>query len=255
MKRLVLLCLSIGLLNTAKAQIVNIEARRLRTDSVRLVTDMALAFLLNSTNGKTLTTVRGNVISQWKSKNYKHLILAAANYDFAQADKDDFVNSMFVHLRYNYKVNPWLRWEAFMQGQTNEPLGINYRHLVGTGPRFKIRIGPHADIYIGSLAMYEYERTIPPTIETKSDLRWSNYLSLNIHIPKVNGSLISTYYYQPLFKDFTDYRVMNDTRLDLNITAAWRVYTRFTFLHDSQPPTGIRRNALNLEQGFGFTLR
>lgn len=253
MKKACLILFLFAFCTIADAQIVNIEARRLHTDSVRMVTDVNLAILLNSTNGKSLATVRGNIVSQWKSRNYKHLVLASANYDFAQADKDDYVNNFYVHLRYNYKINTWLRWEAFVQSQTNEPLGINFRQLLGTGPRFKIKIGKDADIYVGSSYMYEYERTIDRVVGGVG--RWSNYGSLNIHIPKLNGSLISTFYYQPLFSQFADHRLMNDTRLDLNITAKWRVYTRFSYLYDSKPPTGIRKNALNLEQGFGFSFK
>jgi hypothetical protein len=251
--RILTLLLLCGL--TANAQVVNIEARRLHTDSVRFVGDFNLALLLNSTNGKDIFTVRGNTVLQWKSANYKHLWLASANYDFAKAEEDNFINNFYVHLRYNYKINPWLRWEAFVQSQINEPLGLNFRQLIGTGPRFKIRIGQHADIYLGTAYMYEYEKTIPPARQVLHQHRWSNYGSLNIHIPKVNGSLVSTIYFQPLFNDLSDYRIMNDTRIDLSITAKWRVYTRFAYLYDANPPPGIRRNALNLEQGFGYSIR
>jgi hypothetical protein len=37
------------------------------------------------------------------------------------------------------------------------------------------------------------------------------------------------------------------------ITDKWNVYTIFNYYYDSRPPAGIRKSALNLEQGFGFT--
>lgn len=243
------------LFHTAHAQVVNIEARRMSTDSIRFVGDFNLAVLLNSTNGKSITTFRGNIVTQWKSKKYKHLLLAAANYDLANAEEESFVNNFYIHLRYNYKINHWLRWEAFVQSQTNEPLGLQFRQLFGTGPRFKLKLNKDADVFLGTAYMYEYEKTVPPTMEMLNLHRWSNYASLNIHIPKLNGSIISTIYYQPVFSDFTDFRIMNDTRVDFNLTAKWRVYTRFSYLFDSKPPANIRKTALNFEQGFGFTIR
>jgi hypothetical protein len=243
------------LFNVTNAQVVNIEERRLHTDSIRFVGDFNLALLLNSTNGKSITTIRGNIISQWKSKNYKHLLLASANYDLAKAEEESFVNNFYIHFRYNYKINHWMRWEAFEQTQTNEPLGLQFRQLVGTGPRFKIRLNKDADVFLGTAYMYEYEKTIPPTAQILRLHRWSNYGSLSIHVPKLNGSIISTIYYQPVFNDFSDFRIMNDTRVDFNLTAKWRVYTRFSYLFDSQPPPNIRKTALNFEQGFGFSIR
>jgi hypothetical protein len=236
-------------------QIVNIEARRLHTDSIRFAGDFNLALLLNSTNGKDIVTIRGNIIMQWKSADFRHLWLATTNYDFAKAEDESFVNNFYVHLRYNYKVNNWLRWEALLQIQTNEPLGISFRQLIGMGPRFKIRLGTHADIYLGTTYLYEYEKTVQPNSVISRDHRSSNYGSINIYIPKVNGSIVSTMYYQPLYTDFSDFRIMNDTRIDLSITAKWRVYTRFSYLYDSRPPFNIRRNAMNLEQGFGYSIR
>ncbi len=250
-----LLTLLLLIFTGARGQVVNIESRRLSTDSVRFVGDFNLALLLNSTNGKSITTIRGNIVAQWKSKNYRHLFLASANYDLAKAEEENFVNNFYIHFRYNYKINTWLRWEAFVQSQTNEPLGIRFRQLVGTGPRFKIQLDPHKDIYIGTAYMYEYEKTIPPYTTTLNLHRWSNYGSLNIHIPKLNGSIISTVYYQPVFSDFSDFRIMNDTKVDFNLTAKWRVYTRFSYLYDSRPPETIRKTALNFEQGFGFSIR
>jgi len=248
-----LILLHLLLIQTAKCQLVNIENLRMHTDSIRIsgIFNFALAF--NSTNGKNIATIRGSGAVQYKSRNYKHLWLTAANYNFAKAEGENFVNAFYFHIRYNYKINSWLRWEAFTQSQTNEPLGIAYRQLLGTGPRFKIILAKHADIYLGTAYMYEYEKTVPPEKIVSRDSRSSNYISLNIRIPKINGSIISTSYYQPLFRDLSDYRFMNDTRFTFSITNKWNIYTGFSYFYDSRPPTGIRRSALNLEQGFGIS--
>jgi hypothetical protein len=255
MQKALLLLIFIAFAGVANAQVVNIEARRLKSDSTRFIGDFNLALLINSTNGKNITTIRGNIITQYKSKNLRHIWLGVANYDFAKAEGDDFVNNFFVHFRYNYKVNNWFRWEAFVQSQTNEPLGINFRQLIGIGPRFKISLEKNIDCYLGTSYMYEYEKTIAPEALINRDHRSSNYASINIHIPKVNGSVISTFYYQPLFNQFSDFRLLNDTRVDISLSAKWRVYTRFSYLFDSQPPPNIRKTALNFEQGFGFSIR
>ena len=245
--------IAMSFLKDLSGQVINIENRRLHTDSVRLAGNLNIAFLLNSTNGKNIATFRGNGILQFKSKDYDHLWLLTANYDLAKAEKQDFVNSFYIHGRYNYKLTKWLRWEAFVQHQINEPLGIASRKIVGTGPRFKVRIGKDADIYIASAYMYEDEKTTSPASLVLKDGRSSNYISLNIRFPKVKGSLISTSYYQPLYRDLSDHRIMNDTRLSFRVAEKIQVYTNFSCFFDSKPPPGIRKSTLNLEQGFGFS--
>ena len=240
-------------LQTARGQVVNIENRRMQTDSVRTAGNGNFAFLLNSTNGRDILTFRGNFIVQHKSRDLRQIWLFIANYDLAKAEKESFVNNFYLHLRYNYKINDWLRWEAFLQHQRNLPLGIDGRQLAGTGPRFKVRLGRNAELYLATAVMYEHERTVKPESAVSNDIRSSSYASLNIRFPKTNGSIVSTSYFQPLFRDFNDARIMNDTRISFNITSKWQVYTNFSYFTDSRPPAGIRRSALNLEQGFGFS--
>jgi hypothetical protein len=245
-----LLLLSVA---STQGQIINIENRRMHTDSVRWAGSFQMSLLLNSTNGKNIFTVRGNTAAQLKSKNYRHLWLGVANYDFAKADEENFVNNFFVHFRYNYKWTNWLRWELFLQTQANEPLGFAYRNIAGTGPRFKIRLDQNNDIYLGTAVMYEREKTIPPESTIREHFRSSSYLSFDFRIPRVNGFVTSTTYYQPLFEDLSDHRIMTETRLRFMITDRWNVYTTFSYYYDSRPPANIRKSALNLEQGFGFT--
>jgi hypothetical protein len=240
-------------LTAARSQVVNIENRRLQTDSVRTAGNGNFAFLLNSTNGRDILTFRGNILVQHKSRDLRQIWLFNANYDLAKAEKESFVNNFYVHLRYNYKINDRLRWEAFLQHQRNLPLGIESRQLAGTGPRFKFKLGRNAELYLATAVMYEHERTIKPESAVSNDIRSSSYASLNIRFPKSNGSIVSTSYFQPLFRDVNDARVMNDTRISFNITSKWQVYTNFSYFNDSRPPAGIRRSALNLEQGFGFS--
>jgi hypothetical protein len=102
--------------------------------------------------------------------------------------------------------------------------------------------------------MYEYEKSSVEPAVTHYDSRFSSYASFSISIPAVNGDLVSTMYYQPLFNNLSDYRFTNETRLDFRITKKLRVYTRFNYYFDKNPPVGIRKEALGLEQGFAFAL-
>lgn len=251
---LVLLLLTALGTSALRAQVINIENRRLHTDSVRRAGDVNISFLLNSTNGRSIMTFRGNSLVQFKSKNYKHLWLGIANYDFAKAAGSSFVNAFFVHLRHNYKVNEWLRWEAFTQLQRNLPLGIESRLLTGTGPRFKIYVGKVFEMYVATIGMLEHENTAKPDNKISRDWRSSSYVSFNIRFPNIKAVLSTTSYYQPLFNDIADYRFTSDSRFSFRITEKLQVYTNFNYFYDARPPVGIRKSTMNLEQGFGIKL-
>ena len=97
---------------------------------------------------------------EYKTKSDQGLWLILANYDFLKSGHTKIVDNKFFHLRYNYKVNAWMRWEIFTQIQQNIITQINLRYLLGTGPRFKIVKYKKIKMYAASLAMLEIEHEL-----------------------------------------------------------------------------------------------
>ncbi len=233
------------------AQVVNIENRRMHTDSVRIAGNASLTFTFTDNNNKQLLVTRNALALQTKSKSLRDIYLVLANLDFSRAGRATFSNSAFLHLRYNRKWNKLLRWEAFTQAQYNRVLGIQTRFLAGTGPRIKLLQGAKTAAYWGTLYMYEYEVTtaIPPAF--RREHRVSAYLSATIELPKgLPGELITTTYFQPRLDKPADFRISHETSLELNITKKLRATTRLNYFYDAAPPVGIAGRALAVEQGF-----
>ncbi len=113
-------------------------------------------------------------------------------------------NNLFYHLRYNYKINKWLRWEAFTQLQQNNLRGIKLRWLRGTGPRFNLAGSKKLSLYRGTAAMFEYEKEQTDPVIYHRDFRSSNYVSLT-YKPSEYAEFIETVFYQPLFSNLDDY--------------------------------------------------
>ena len=76
---------------------------------------------------------------------------------FQQIEGDQFENSLITHIRYNYRFHKRIKWEIFLQGQNNKVTLIDFRGLIGTGPRFKLSTSDNYRFYLGTLVMYEYE--------------------------------------------------------------------------------------------------
>jgi len=117
------------------AQIVNIETQRLQSDTTGWLGTLGSNFLFEK-NAVEILNINLNAHVEYKTK--KSLYLFLANYNLLKGSGQTLSDNLFYHLRYNYKITKWLRWEVFTQLQQNSVTGIDLRLLAGTGPRFKL---------------------------------------------------------------------------------------------------------------------
>ncbi len=233
---------------TTQAQIINTESLRMVTDTTGWTGSIGLNVGF-SKNVKELFKIKNHVHIQYKTPN--HLVLFMNNISFEQADGADFANKGVQHLRYNYKVKPRLNWEAFIQNQYNAISKIAFRRLLGTGPRFKLSKHEKYKIYLGSLAMYEYEKTTEEVPVYHKDWRNSSYLSFSFFFTK-KAKLISTTYYQPLFSNFSDYRVAHQSAFLMKIYKNLSFKTAFNLTYDVLPVVGIPNKDYELTNGLVY---
>ena len=246
MKKLLWLVLFTSI--TMQAQIINTESLRMVTDTTGWTGSVGLNVGF-SKNVKELFKIKNHIHVQYKTP--KHLVLLMNNISFEQADGADFVNKGVQHLRYNYKVKPRLNWEAFAQNQYNAISKIEFRRLFGTGPRFKLSTHEKYKMYLGVLVMYEYEKTTEEIPVFHKDWRNSNYFSFSFFFTK-KAKLISTTYYQPMFSDFSDYRVAHQSALILNIYKNLSFKTAFNYTYDVLPVAGIPNTDYGLTNGLVY---
>lgn len=239
--------------NVAFSQLVNIESRRMHTDSVRLAGSADLSFNYQKTNDITLNVFRTSLSVQGKTKNLKHILLVLGNYNHALSNNSTINNEGFGHVRYNYKFNKWVRGEVYSQLQFNELLSLRYRFLTGMGARFKLNQGETVTTYLGVSTFYEYEQIQDVQQTINRDLRMSNYFVLSIKFPNKRGEFTSTTYYQPLFREVSDYRLTNQSLIQLNITKHLSFTTSVNYFFDFNPPTGVKQATFALNNGLRWT--
>lgn len=228
------------------AQLVNIEDKRMQSDTTGWLGSIGAALELQKSTTQ-VTNISANAQLQYKSA--KSLYLLLLNYELLKGEGTTFQKDIFYHLRYNYKVTPRLRWEAFHQLQNNNVTGIRLRFLMGTGPRFKLSGTNKLALYAATAVMYENEK------ETKGarheDIRSSSYLTLSWR-PAAYAEFITTAFYQPLFKEFSDFRILHELKLKFLFTKKFSFFTTWNLLYDSQPAIGIPHETHNLKSGFGY---
>jgi hypothetical protein len=229
------------------SQIINVERQRIITDTSGWSGDIVGTFTTLKIN-KAVTTFDFNSHLQYKSG--KNIFLLFGNYNLINAGGENFDNSGFTHFRYNRKITKMFIFEAFYQIQLNKLLKIESRNLYGFGPRIKILDKTHARAYLSTILMYEHENITSGRINR--DLRSSNYCSFTIE-PSPNFTIRNTLYYQPLYKDITDFRISSDAQLIFKVLKNVSFSLNYHFLQDSNPADlGISKTNYSFSNSLQF---
>lgn len=236
----------IALPGISKAQVINIESKRFLNDTNGFVGRSDLNFNINQ-NTQQVLTFGINVHAQYQ-KN-KSRFMAISDLALIKAAETDFVNNGYQHLRYSYKLANRVTWESFLQAQYNLVLKLDKRYLAGTGPRFKLFKKKHFRLYTAAHYMYEFQSQNRETI-IQYNHRMSSYITFNIDFNKID--LSSTTFYQPLLTDFSNYRIANDSNLDIGINSHFSFRVGFNMLYDNNQPPGVPDLVYTLKNGLSF---
>ena len=230
------------------SQIVNIETARLHSDTTGLLGDLGAAF---SFTKNTATVLQADIDAHLQYKTKKDIYLLLGSYGILKSGGTSLIDNSFFHLRYNRKLIAWLRWELFTQFQNNGIAKIKTRYLFGTGPRFKILSHKNLKLYVGSLIMYEVEKEeIDPPVINK-EIRNSSYVSFSF-TPSALLEIVTTTFYQPLIKNLTDYRILNQTSFKVKGGNHFSLSLQGYFSFDSKPVIGIPNENYNLSTRLGY---
>ncbi len=227
------------------AQIVNVEAERIQTGASGWAGSAKLGMHASK-------DVEGSMLLQTEAhvqlKLDDHLFLLKGSTYFSKSGSETFSENSFLHFRHNYKVFDWLRWEAYTQAQKNQIAGIEFRGLIGTGPRFKIMKDSSLAVYAAVSYMFEHQNEQYPLIGIvhKNDHRLSSYISYTFK-PSDGIAFVHTAYYQPLLKAPGDYRISSDLSVSFAVTKILGFTLSYQALYDSDPVPGKPRFTYVLE--------
>jgi hypothetical protein len=232
----------------AGAQIVNVESRRIQTDTTGWAGSFGGSINLAKNVDKVFSA---GAFAHLQYKNSKNLYLFLGDYSFLKGAQKKYTDNTFFHLRYNRKISNLLRWEVFTQLQTNKISKIDNRFLTGMGPRFKLSGSGILQVYLGVLAMYEYERELTEPPVSHHHVRNSSYLSFTLK-PTATLEIISTTFYQPRLDQWGDFRILNQESANLSITQKLSATINWNYLYDQFPVEGIPRSNYTFSTGFTY---
>lgn len=247
MKKLIFL-LGLIYFSSSFGQIINIESKRIGETKDGWTGN--INFNLKYTQNTSKIWEFGNKAAfQYKKKKNTYLFLT--DLKVIRKNNDDLINNGYAHIRYNhhFKDSGPFSTEVFSQVQYNGVQKIRVRSLNGLGIRTKILGNDTINLNVGIASMYEYEEST--TLTYQNNIRGSSYISFNWDISqKVRFKTIN--YYQPLFNNFSDFRISNESSLSLVITEKLTFNTIFNLLYDTQPVEGIPNTITSISNGLRF---
>ena len=232
----------------ANSQIVNIERNRLSEDSAGWQGQANFSFFQRK-NTNVLTLINNNVQAQYRKK--RNILLLLNNIGFIFFKNSNYEDiSAFQHIRYTRELdssNTWA-WEVFAQSQTDRILLIGSRYLLGTGPRLHMLKKEKINLTTGLITMYEYDRErsasdafFSYTGRINRDIRLSYYLSYSIK-PWDWLSWSSTFYYQPVVYQFSDYRISAISSLNFKVKEWLSLGFALNWNYDAEPSQDLGIN-------------
>lgn len=189
----------------------------------------------------------------WKSGGITTFFIFESEHEWINGDR--FSNLGLFHIRNIIQLSERFKSEIFGQINYDKNLLIDNRELAGAGIRTMLFHTEDGDAAFGTAYMFEHEKyDLPINSSHESNIttsRWSNYLSLFIKINEVLnfGGVV---YFQPMFSDFNDYRILNENRLNIILTEMFSFSVNFKIRHDSIPPEDIKKTDTKMNFGLRF---
>lgn len=239
MRRIWILFFVFLLPTPSQARIVNVESAASRDAQEGISAELSGA-LLWSTGNTDVAQASGSIGLLYLDGPHRIFLSARAAYGLDKGET--YVNNHFEHLRYRHRLGSLFSGEAFVQHEFDEFRRLQFRGLLGLGPRVELVFAEGWELALGTAWMLEIERIsddgAPDAGERERNYRWSNYLAMGGEI--IEGiALTHTLYVQPRFDDFSDHRLLSESAAILGVKEWLAVRLAFTAAYDSRPPAEV----------------
>jgi putative salt-induced outer membrane protein YdiY len=191
---------------------------------------------------------------QWFETDYTRFIVL--NHEYGESADVQDTDKSFLHLRHIEYYSDALAWELFAQLERNEFTRLSLRALAGAGVRWTLLQQPvnHAfDLGLGAFYSAEELDETPGTTDGGRDnvTRGNIYLVYKYKISD-NARLTNTAYYQPSIEEASDYRLLDQFGLQVDLNASLTLNISIDVAKDNQPPQNIKATDASYTTSLGY---
>ncbi len=190
----------------------------------------------------------------------KYHAYGVGNLNYQDNSKGVFQRSGFLHLRFLKFWTKYFSQEVYAQKQFDYFRRLKDRNIVGGGLRFSFDIKGKSDsskrilnIYAGTGLMYENELLNIPKNYSTNLIRSASYLNIT-WIPSEKYNVTSVTYFQQNIFNKDDYRILNISSMNFNVSELLTFVFQFNYRYDSQPPLPeLKTYDFEIRNGINFT--
>lgn len=243
-------------LSTAVAHaIVNVESLRIDPGKEKSGFDGLFNLDINGNNGNT-RNARAGMGMQLKWYDQYSTDLFIVDYAYGESDKVKDMDKSFMHYRHVWYANDWLSWEAFAQLQTDEFTRLKLRSLLGAGARFSLlRDNDRHTAYVGTGVFRSREKLDPLTGSTTVEEDYAtriNFYQVYQYRLSDNSRLTNMVYYQPDVSEVSDYRLLEQLALKVDINKSLSLKISLDVARDSRPPQAVKKTDTSYNTGLEY---
>ncbi|MCG5051782.1 MAG: DUF481 domain-containing protein [Myxococcales bacterium] len=170
----------------------------------------------------------------------------------AERNGQRFIYNGFAHARWTAMWWPRLGTEVFSQIQFNRFWRLQQRALWGAGLRVWAVHAERFELFVATGYMLERELLqgsavdLAPHPKDALNHRSTSYATARYNL-KDDVFVTNTVFFQPRFAAPSDFRLLDEAALEVALTEALSLVVAVSVLHDSQPPPGVEKTDLNLQ--------
>lgn len=180
---------------------------------------------------------------------FPHTVLLTGSVEYAEVDKRVDTQKGFAHLRYVWSGLDPFGLFGFLQADHDRFRRLELRLLAGGGPACRFFRTKHAEWNGGLAAMFESEQLRRDVFDEQGQTaRLSAYWTQAYTVAKrLTASNVT--FAQPEVKEFTDFRLLNVTKVRVEITNHLFLVLSGRILYDSKPPLLVKEVDWRVSQG------
>ncbi len=171
-----------------------------------------------------------------------HHSLVIGSLAYGENEGKSFQDQSYAHLRWTAMWWGNIGTEVFSQVQTAKFQLLSVRQLSGCGVRLTLLKDL---IALGVGGMSDYEKV--SVLESGHlSARGTSYLRIGKEWDKrIKGQLIT--YYQPLFTDLEDYRILTRGSIEFGLNKVFSVVNELNYAYDTRPPEQVVNEDLQIK--------
>jgi putative salt-induced outer membrane protein YdiY len=235
--------------------IVNIENMRIGSDKQGSGFDAKVTLDVNGKNGNTKKIKAGfGSRLQWYEENSTRFVVL--NYEYGESVGIKDTDKSFFHSRNIWHQSDLISWELFAQLESNEFTRLSLRSLLGGGVRLNlINDSENQAAYFG-LGFFRSKEDLDQQLgATDSGVDYASRANLYlVYKYKISSHsrLANTFYYQPDISEMSDYRLLEQFGLQVDINDQLAFKVSIDMVHDNRPPQNIIKTDTSYNTGFEY---